>query len=551
MSMTLRPYQQESLDHLYQWWLDYPDGTPLLVQPTGAGKSIVIAELVRLLWDTWPESSPRTLVIVPSKELAEQNAEKLRALLPPHRSVTFYSASLGKKNPHGDVIVSTIGSVYKAARVLGNIKCVIIDEAHLISPDGDHAGRYRQLLSDLSTLCTYRVVGLTATPFRGNGVWLTDGKKPLFTGIAHKVEIAPLIEAGYLSPLTLPQTAMTRIDSDSVTVSRSTGDYDIGELDEAVDTYLPGIVEDALMLAADRKKWIAFTPAVASAERLTELLNAAGISAALVCGITPKLERAELIADFRAGRIRCLVTVLALAVGFDVPDVDCIIWARPTRSPVLYVQGAGRGMRIAPGKTDCLWLDFSDTTEKLGPVDAIKGKKRETQSSGKVPWTICHACGFQVRPASLLFCPECGAQLREDQDEERREVSKAAIMLSQVKPIYITYDVTDVKYSIHKKEGSPDSLRVDYYSGLRRIASEFVCFEHTGWARAKAERWWNTMWDHGKWVYEGVPESTIAAWYLTGFSSSSLKSPTTITLNENGKYPEIISVSFHKKEHAA
>jgi DNA repair protein RadD len=553
VTYTLRPYQQEALDTLYKWWLDYLEGVPLLVQPTGAGKSLVIAELVRLIWDTWGEQLPRCLVIVPSKELAEQNAEKLRALLPGHRSVSFYSAALGKKNPHGDVIVATIGSVYRAAHVLGNIKAVIIDEAHLISPDGAEAGRYRQLLTDLAKLCTFRVVGLTATPFRGNGIWLTDGKDPLFTGIAHEVKMGALIEQGYLSPLVLPDTALTRIDADDVTISRSTGDYDVGELDACVGAFLPGIVDDAFRLAADRKKWIAFTPAVASAEHLVDMLNAAGISAALVCGSTPKKERADLIADFRAGRLRCLVTVLALAVGFDVPDVDCIIWARPTRSPVLYVQGAGRATRIAPGKRDALWLDFSDTTARMGPVDAIRGRKRVLRNTEDVtaPFAVCDACGFQVRPANLQFCPECGHQLREDEADARKAVSDAAVMLSQIRVKLITYDVTDVRYSIHKKDGSPDSLRVDYYSGLRRVASEWVCFDHTGWARGKAEQWWQKMTTRW-WESFPPPPTTNEAYHWAQIESpKALERPTTITVNESGKYPEIVGYSFNQREEDA
>ena len=124
--MILRPYQQRSIDALYQWWVNRP-GHPICTLPTGAGKSVVIAELCRLLFDTWPEEHPRTVVLVPSKELAEQNAAKLRAMLPTHLSVGYYSASLGRKAPTADVIVATIGSVYKDAHLLGNIKCVVID----------------------------------------------------------------------------------------------------------------------------------------------------------------------------------------------------------------------------------------------------------------------------------------------------------------------------------------------------------------------------------------------------------------------------------------
>lgn len=196
--MELRAYQQTSIDGLYGWWQKHPAITdcPLLVLPTGAGKSVVIAELVRLLFDTWPESHPRTVVLVPSKELAEQNADKLMRILPSHIRVGYYSASLGRKQPDADVIVATIGSIAKNAHLLGNIRCVVIDECHLANPDG--AGQYRQFLNDLARYSVFRVVGFTATPFRGNGVWLTDGDEPLFTGIAHETPASELLQYGYL-----------------------------------------------------------------------------------------------------------------------------------------------------------------------------------------------------------------------------------------------------------------------------------------------------------------------------------------------------------------
>ncbi len=128
--ISLRPYQQRSLDDLHNWWSSHPgvNEAPICCLPTASGKSVVIAELARLLFDTYPEAHPRTVVLVPSKELAEQNAEKLRARIPSHLSVGYYSASLGRKVPDADVIVATIGSIYRDAHLLGNIMCVVIDE---------------------------------------------------------------------------------------------------------------------------------------------------------------------------------------------------------------------------------------------------------------------------------------------------------------------------------------------------------------------------------------------------------------------------------------
>ncbi len=542
--MNLRPYQQRTLDCLYQWWLAHPAITdaPLLVLPTGAGKSVVIAELVRLLFDTWPDDHPRTVVIGPSKELAEQNADKLVRLLPSHITLGYYSASLGRKVPNADVIVATIGSIYKEAHLLGNIRAVIIDEAHLVNTDGAEAGRFRRFRSDLAKPCAFRVVGLNANPFRGNGVWLTEGDAPLFSGVAATVTVQELLDAGHLAPLVRPVDVATRIDTGNV---RSTGgDYNIGDLARCVENYLPACADEAVKLAAGRRKWIAFLPTVAGADHFADLLNIRGIRTALVCGDTPKEKREQLIAQFRAGELRCLVTVLALATGFDVPDVDCILWLRPTISPVLYVQGAGRGLRPSAGKENCLWVDFSDTTERLGPVDLIKGrKKRARQEDRDAPHKVCDNCGERCQPRAIE-CPSCGFVFPETTGEAKPVViSNAAVMSGQLVAKLTTYPVTNVVYSIHCKDGSPDSLRADYYSGLRRVVSEWVCFDHQGFARAKADAWWRRRVPYGTTptTYEAMQHADLIG----------LPAPAFVVVNESGKWPEIVRFEWEQKEAAA
>lgn len=540
MTYQLREYQQRGIDKLYEHWMAKPDVAPLCVYPTGAGKSVVIAELARLLFDTWPEDNPRTVVLVPSKELAEQNAEKLVSLLPSHISVGFYSASLGRKNAHADVIVATIGSIYKDAHLIGNIRCVVIDEAHLVNPDGDDVGRYRKFLSDLAKYNQFRVVGFTATPFRGNGIWLTEGEKPLFGGVAVTIKIGELIDAGFLSPLVRPVDVIkTRIDVEGI--STSNGDYAIGELSERVAGYLSGAADDAVELAADRKKWIGFCATVSNAISFRDHLLARGITTAVVTGDTPKQARADLIAKFRAGELRCLVTVLALATGFDVPDVDCILWLRPTKSPVLYVQGAGRGMRIAPGKTNCLWLDFSNTTERLGPVDSIKGRsKREGNDNHDAPSATCPECGEIVIPASLMFCPVCGAQMREIKEDKKVGASNHAILSRQIAPNIVTYDINDVFYSRHRKAGKPDSMRVDYMSGVRVVATEWVCFEHGGFASEKAFVWWSKR----DTLFGVTPKNTTEAIEF----APTIAKPIQIKVNVTGEFPSIVGYTYEKAE---
>jgi DNA repair protein RadD len=548
--MQLRDYQQRTLDELYAWWVQRPNENPLVTVPTGGGKSVIIAELCRLLFDTWPEDHPRTVVLVPSKELAEQNAAKLKAMLPSKLKVGYYSAALGKKQPDADVIVATIGSIANAAHLLGNIKCVVIDEAHLCNPDGREAGRYRKFLTDLAKYCQFRVVGWTATPFRGNGIWLTEGDEPLFHGMASRVTVQELLAEKHLAPLIRPVDAIsTRIDTAGI--GTSSGDFNLDELSERVDGYLSLAAEEACTLAADRKKWIAFTPTVLNANHLADLLNARGILSAVVCGDTPKADRERLIAEFRSGKLRCLVTVLALATGFDVPDVDCILWLRPTQSPVLYVQGAGRGLRPAEGKENCLWLDFSDTTERMGPVDTIKGRSRPKKKDKEqgAPKRTCPECGEQCA-AALTACPTCGFEFPVN-EKEARKASNAAVMSSQIQPRINTYELTAVKYGLHQKEGKPDSIRVDYWSGLRCVASDWLCFDHGGFATGKAINWFNQRKPDSWGLYaEPVEAQGRVSAFLLEYMDH-MRKPSHITINEQGKFPEIVSFKWEEPNEPA
>ena len=539
--MILRDYQSRAVTDLFAWWTKHQEDhdIPLLVLPTAAGKSVICAEIVRQMWDQWPLFHPRTVVLVPSKELAEQNAAKLRALLPPNISVGFVSASLGTKKYNADVIVATIGSIHKASHLLGNIKAVVIDEAHLVSQKAGDAGMYRTFLSKLGELCEFRTVGMTATPFRGNGVWLTDGDEPLFTGIASRVSMRELLDAKFIAPLVPPDRIETRIDASHVGIAN--GDYKIGELSREVNKYLSKVALEAVKIASERKKWIAFTPSVKNAESLADKLNSLGIVSAVVCGETPKQEREDLIRQFKEHQIHCLVTVLALSVGFDVPDVDCIIWCRPTRSPVLYVQGMGRGTRIADGKTDCLVLDFTDTVERLGPVDTIQGRAKKRSGTQEAPYSICPNCGERNAPTALV-CIHCGGQIREEEAKPLdAKVSLAALLSNQASiSELIWHDVTRVDYGLHRKEGKPDSLRVDYYAGLLRVATEWVCFSHIGYARQKAENWWMRR------EKKSMPSGTQEA--LEWLEFHNIEEPVRIATRKNGKYTEVKDYEFNRNK---
>ena len=523
--IQLRPYQESALADLWSWFEIHGDGDPIVEASVGAGKSVMIAELCRGAIAAYPAT--RILMVVHVKELIEQNLAKLLQIWP-EAPVGVYSASVGSRQLGRAITYATIGSVAKRAHQLGQVDLMLVDECHLIS--SNESTMYRKLIDELRRYCpAMRVIGWTGTAFRGDGIWLTQ--QGLFTHVAARVTMAELLDAGYLSPL-VPAPVETKIETEGVATSG--GDFVVSALARATDKaeLVKRACAELVRLAAERRKWLVFAVTVEHATHLVaELRDQHGIACDVVSAKTPKLERARLISQFRSGQLRALVNVAVLTTGFDAPEVDCIALLRATKSPVLYVQIAGRGMRTAPGKTDCLWLDFTDTTYTLGPVDAVKGRARpqERDSEGHgAPTRYCEDCG-NPSPAGALKCAHCGALFPEPERVTHMEHASVAPVIS-APPSWTS--ITRVTYRHNAgRDGKPDTLRVDYWSGIRVAAIEWICIEHTGWARAKACAWWD------KRGLSPVPATVDEALERV----AELREPGRIMTRMAGKYPEIIN----------
>jgi len=526
--LTLRPYQSRVLDDLWRWFERNGDGDPLIEACVGAGKSVLIAELCRRAVEQF--SDTRILMLVHVKELLEQNLAKLVSVWP-QAPVGVYSASVGSRQLGRAITYATIGSVFKRAHELGRVDLLLIDEAHLISPS--EQTMYRKLIDELRRYCPHmRVIGWTGTAFRGDGIWLTE--HGLFTHIASRITMAELLAQGYLAPLVTAATA-TRIDTHDVKVVA--GEFVISSLASATDKseLVRQTCAELVNLAAQRQRWLVFAVTVAHAQHVADdLREQHGIACAVVSAKTPAAERAATIAAFRSGQLRALVNVAVLTTGFDVPELDCIALLRATRSPVLYVQMAGRGLRTAHGKADCLWLDFTDTTERLGPVDAIRGRAKPTQRdhAGGAPFRICDECGCR-NAATAPACESCGAVFPEPDRIKHTSTVSAADVLS-TGPRWIS--VTRVHYRLWDgKEGKPPTLRVDYFSGFRLAASEWVCLEHpAGFARSKAENWWTLR------AATSAPRTIEEAMQRT----AELREPGRVQVQQRERWSEIVAYQW-------
>ncbi len=241
------------------------------------------------------------------------------------------------------------------------------------------------------------------------------------------------------------------------------------------------------------------------------------------------------IEAFQRGELRALVNVNVLSEGFDATHVDAVVMLRPTKSAALYYQQVGRGMRLHPGKADCLVLDFAGNIVEHGPVDAIRPpKKPGEKATSEAPVRECPQCQAIV-PVQARQCPDCGHEFPRSAFFDRHDgtASDAPILSTEIVPP-VVHHVTGVRYAKHVGKSGIPTLQVTYWCGLRHFR-EWVCIEHGGWARAKAMTWWMARDPSG--LTPRTVEAAVGA-------SKRLRTPATIFVRESGRYPEVVHASF-------
>lgn len=471
----LRPYQRRAIDDLYQWFDDNNTGNPCIVMPTGSGKSHIVAALCKEALQEWPEQ--QILMLTHVKELIEQNAQKMLEHWP-EAPLGIYSASIGIKRLDS-ITFAGIQSVWRKVSLIGYVDLIIIDECHLVSHRDE--GTYRKLINALKVINPYlRVIGLTATPYRlGHGLITDDGA--LFSALIEPVGIEELVIKGFLAPL---RSKLTKERLDVSGVKKRGGDFVEHELQAAVNKpqKTAAVVEEVIGLAGDRRAWLFFCSGVDHAFAVRDELRGRGISAETIYGETPKREREEIIADYRAGKIRALTNANVLTTGFDYPDIDLIVMLRPTMSPTLYMQMAGRGMRPKSHTDHCLVLDFAGVVETHGPVTAVNPPKKAGAGNGEAPVKVCSECNELV-PISVKECPGCGYQFPAPEEKKfrLRDVDIMGIEGSE-------FEVTEWKWRKHvSRMSGAEMLSVSYYGGLAATPiTEYFAVLHEGYAGTKA-----------------------------------------------------------------
>lgn len=388
-SIQLRDYQQQAVQAAIAHFKQH-DSSAVIVLPTGAGKSLVIAELAR-------QARGRVLVLTHVKELVAQNADKVAQL---GQSASIFSAGLQQRDPTGKTVVASVQSATPNKTLFNQpFSLVIIDECHRVSLSEN--SQYQQLLSHLKNLNPQlKLLGLTATPYRLGSGWIyrshyfgkignTDN--PAFEHCVFDYPLRPLIKQGYLTPPRLLDGLSAQYDFSALSPAPD-GDYSATAVDSLLGkmgraTTL--IVKQIRDLGANRRGVIIFAATVKHAKEIMTLL--ADESAAILTADTPDPERDALIQAFKQQQLKFLVNVAVLTTGFDAPHVDFIAILRPTASVSLFQQMVGRGLRLSPGKDECLIIDYAANGYDIFYPEVGAPKPHSKAKPVQVP---CPSCGF-------------------------------------------------------------------------------------------------------------------------------------------------------------
>jgi DNA repair protein RadD len=553
-SVILRDYQLSAVESLFAHWEAKPRAGAAIVIPTGGGKTPVIAAVcLRKM-----SAGRRGMVLAHRKELIQQTAtriEKNAAALGGGFTPGIYSASLGRRDNAGPVIVGQIQSVANKARLFGALDYMLIDEAHLIAPSGD--GRFRTFIAEAREINPELLIaGLTATPYRTTSGRLC-GPNEILQTIVHESGIVALMEAGYLCRLVTKQ-ALADVDTSGLHILA--GEYKADEAAAMMDTSerVRLACKEAVGLAEGRRSCLVFCCTVHHcqmvAAELRRLTGGPGDLVEVVTGETPSQSRDDIIAGFNCGAVRWLVNCDVLTTGFDSPRVDCVVLFRPTASEGLYYQMTGRGFRPLEGKADCAILDFGGNIKRHGRLDLLEGDK------GKGSIKTCPHCRTVAAPGDLA-CTMCGYEFpKRESGGNGAERKLSHGVEAEAAPIVGGADqgekaawlkVNSVRYFLNAgRDGKPDTMRAEYSctipGGGWRVVKEWVCFEHGGRARETAKRWWRERWggssDYPDTCREAVGVITEPQWSIL------LRTPTEIQVSRKpGKDFETIKPRFARE----
>lgn len=390
--ISLRPYQKDIIGKM-KWALNIP-GSDVVMLAQGGGKSVIIAHFAN-------EVKQDVLILQPSRELLAQNVDKLARYVD-KSEIGIYSASFNSKDIR-KFTFGTIQSCYKHPELFTHFKIVLLDECSLYNPK-NFEGMYNRFFKDMGNPKLY---GFTGTPYRSDVFYEKVGyflnsvstlkminrySQRVWDRMLCVINTRDLVSQGYLTPIIYLNKELIPIEN--VKMNKSQSDFDLDAYSQVVDHQE---ILDTIHLAQQQyKSIIVFCPTI----EVAELYNAHTSHAMVVSSITAHKDRKKAISDFRAGKVQVAFNVGVLIYGFDHPQLDCIILARPTRSLILYSQMVGRLTRLFPGKTHGTVIDLTGTVRALGELESIEVKK-VINDKGSMMWNVVSSAmpeGFHYQP---------------------------------------------------------------------------------------------------------------------------------------------------------
>lgn len=504
--LDLRYYQRQSLDALYEYWRN-DGGNGLIVLPTGAGKALVIAKLIEELLADYPDM--RILNVTHSASLVGQNFEEF-IKLSPFAPAGIYSAGLNRRDAHAQILFCGIQSVWNKVEQLGPIDLVIVDEAHAISRNANtQYGKFFKAVREANP--DSRTCGTTATDYRMDCGRLTDElddddavdddgnpvKFKLFDDVVYEIGIGELIEKGFLTRLTSARTA-AKIDLKGV--GTRGGEYIPGQISAAAERIIEAAVAEDMAISAGRRAGLFFSTSKDNANHVAQAIRRHGRTCAVLTSDNAHQTK-EIFEGFRSGKYWAISSVSMITTGTNFPFVDFISLILSTKSAGKLVQILGRGTRNSPGKTECLIADHGKNLAYHGPIDQIRPKApgsgegeppRKTCPTEETPGAVqdingawgcgelihasaktCHCCGYVFPPSDnvKITAEAADAPVLSNAPAEGRAVKKRTF------------------WHHEGKGGKPDSVKVVYTVGMSQV-NEWLCPQHTGFAKSKADRWW-------------------------------------------------------------
>jgi len=502
------------------WNQLYKEQTALCVLSTGTGKTEIFIEFLKKALTLKPEL--RAIILVNKINLLTQTARRIGTELTGNRVGVFY----GKEKELSPITVACIQSIYKLT--LDNLNLIILDETHNVDQND---GRYIDFIRNHPAA---KLIAFTATPYRtASGPIYGAGK--LFTKITYQKQLKEMIQAGFLVE---PRMKRTEEQFDISQLRTRAGEFMSEDVSELVsdEKKVRAQVQDAIPRLRDRKSVVWACALISHAEDVKTALGEEGEDAVVLHSKMSEDERIAAQKEFETGLARHLVFVSIVSEGYDHPPIDAVVLMRPMKSPVLYVQTVGRGLRISEGKKDCLILDYGKVVETIGPLDNPKMNDKESRKKKQEPTLMkfCPACLEYVHRKEPQ-CPACSHVFftREAPKLEKKAANVGDLVSWQPqKPKMMELSHVELE-KYHSKSGN-DCLRVTYYP--KSIVGEYPVSEFFVWSNDYAQqRLFKRL---------GEMQVKLCADINEQAAQAIQTMPTMIEYEMDGKYPRVKRLFF-------